>query len=507
METTDLRPTPPTDQFVSSPNASHGDDPLGHFGGGAKEVSVPAPSKEIVGPADLSDRRTHTDLGLSRRFAQEAKGKVLFLRDQETWITWSGNRWLLDKAKIGPRQVASLVADGLWREIAGNPSGRSDAGLLRFIQASGSKRAIDAMVSLGATAEGMCTDSSNLDNNPYLLNCENGVLDLRTLELLPHSPELMQTQLANVVFDKTANCPRWKAFIEEVTCGDVELAAFLQRSFGVAISADVSCQAFWVHYGQGANGKSTAIEVISAILGDYAGPIAAEALLANPRGHDKERALTTSTLVGKRLAVAAEPDSGMRLSEGMIKSLTGAETVEARHLYGKPFKAVPTWHPHFTVNHKPLVRGTDNGIWRRVMLVPWNATFRGDKADPYLKEKLLGEASGILNWLLYGFSKFRDLGGLCPPACVTEATDEYRDENDRFGAWLEEHCVLSLGTQTAAADLYSNYSGWCKTNNEFTLSSTAFGKELNKRNLRGEKIGGRRVWHGISLINFFNQDR
>jgi putative DNA primase/helicase len=238
--------------------------------------------------------------------------------------------------------------------------------------------------------------------------------------------------------------------------------------------------------------------VIATVLGDYAGPIAAEALLADPRGFGRERAQTVAALCGKRLVVASEPDSGMRLSEGTIKSLTGAETVEGRHLYGRPFKVKPTWHPHFTVNHKPVVRGTDHGIWRRVHLVPWNAKFEGSAADPHLKERLLEEADGILTWLVAGCALYWDLG-LRPPVIVTEATAEYRKENDRFGAWLEERCEIDPSAETSSADLFNSYKQWCEENREFCSNQTAFGRELTARRFDGQKVGGRRAWRGIRL--------
>ena len=447
-------------------------------------------------PVDLNDPRTHTDIGRARTFAQEARGKLLFLKDQDMWISWQINRWVEDASKIGPKKVAARVSDLLWKEIS--PAQQTHPTITKFVKASGNKREINAMIDLAPAVEGMSAESSEFDTNPYLLNCKNGVVDLLKLELLPHDPDLKQAKIANVDYDWSANCPKWEKFISEVTCGDIELAGFLQRSFGISISGDVSCQAFWIHHGYGANGKSTAIEVISSLLGDYAGPIATEALLSSSRGQQKERAITTGTLVGKRLAVASEPDSGMRLSEGMIKSLTGSETVEARQLYKNPFKAKPCWHPHFTVNHRPNIRGTDDGIWRRAMLTPWNATFSGDRANPNLKEELLEESSGILNWLIFGFVQYRDIGGLQPPESVLAAKKEYREENDTFGAWLSEYCDIGPDNKALSSDLYSSFSDWCKTSNEQTLTRIQFGLELKKRNFRNEKIGGKKYWFGLT---------
>ena len=448
-------------------------------------------------PVDLNDPRTHTDVGRARTFAQEARGQLLFLRDQGMWMWWQINCWVEDASKIGPKKVATHVSDLLTEEMSSKQ--QNHPAIVQFVRSTGSRKAINAMIDLAPPIDGMNADSSEFDTNPYLLNCKNGVVDLLKLELLSHDPDLKQTKLADVKYDCSANCPKWKKFIDEVTCGDTELASFLQRSFGIAISGDVSCQAFWIHHGHGANGKSTALEVVSSLLGDYAGPIASEALLSSSRGQQRERARTTVTLVGKRLAVASEPDSGMQLSEGMIKSLTGSETVEARQIYKKSFKAKPGWHPHITVNHRPNIRGTDNGIWRRVMLVPWNATFSGDKANLNLKDELLEEASGILNWLILGFVQYREQGGLHPPESVLAAKADYREENDTFATWMNEHCDFSEDQKTSSADLYASFSAWCKTNNESISSQTRFGMELNKRGFENRKIDGRKHWLGIKF--------
>ncbi len=454
-------------------------------------------ASDLGRPVDLNDPTTHTDIGLARRFAEEAQKRLLFLQDQDMWMSWQLNRWVEDTSKIGPKKVAAHVSDLLWKEIS--PAQQRHPSITQFVKNSGNKRAINAMIDLAPAVDGMSAESSEFDTNPYLLNCRNGVVDLLNLELLPHDPDLKQAKLADVDCDWSANCPKWEKFISEVTCGDIELAGFLQRSFGISISGDVSCQAFWIHHGHGANGKSTAIEVISSLLGDYAGPIATEALLSNARGQQKERAVTTATLVGKRLAVASEPDSGMRLSEGMIKSLTGSETVEARQLYKNPFKAKPCWHPHFTVNHRPDIRGTDEGIWRRAMLTPWNATFSGDRANRNLKDELLEEASGILNWLIFGFVRYREMGGLHPPESVLAAKADYREENDTFATWMNECCDISEDQKTSSADLYTSFSAWCKINNESISNRTCFGMELNKRGFENRKIGGRKYWLGIKF--------
>jgi putative DNA primase/helicase len=459
---------------------------------------VVAPASAVCGPAVLTDFTTLTDEGLALRLVAEARGTIRYLADQGVWLNWTGTHWERDKNALGATRIARSVGTMLWREVRLLPHEQVNAPMVNFARLASSRKSVDAMVALARSDASIETRSKYLDADSYLLNCRNGTLDLRTLDLRPHNPDDLLTKVAGVDFDPVASRPRWDRFVDEVTCGDRELARFLQRSFGVALSGDVSCEAVWIHHGDGANGKSTALDVISAILGDYAGTVAADALLVNPRAHEKERALVVGTMFGKRLTVTQENDAGLRLSEGIVKQLTGRDTVQARFLHNDPFDVSPTWHPHLVVNHKPVIRGTDLGIWRRVHLVPWAATFGGDKRDDGLRGKLMAEASGILNWLVKGFMDYRDCG-LSSPEAVKAATSEYRQESDRFGEWLTDYCEADPRAITPSTELYASYRAWCEETGDYCQNVTAFGRELTRRGYAGEKRGGRKVRVGLRL--------
>jgi putative DNA primase/helicase len=458
-------------------------------------VSVPP---AVCGPTVLTDFTTMNDVGLSLRLVAEARGTIRYLADQGVWLTWAGTHWERDRNALGAIRIAKAVGAQLWQEVRMMAPEQVTAPMVNFARLASSRKSVDAMVALAKADASIETRSGDLDADPFLFNCRNGTLDLRTLDIRPHDPNDLLTKVAAVDFDPQASRPRWDAFVSEVTCGDRDLARFLQRSFGVAISGDVSCEAVWIHHGDGANGKSTALDVISAILGDYAGTVAADALLVNPRAHEKERALVVGTMFGKRLTVTQENDAGLRLSEGIVKQLTGRDTVQARFLHNDPFDVKPTWHPHLVVNHKPVIRGTDLGIWRRVMLVPWAATFTGAKRDDRIRDKLLSEASGVLNWLVKGFMDFSD-GGLNPPDAVKAATSEYRQESDRFGEWITDCVEADPRALTPSTELYTSYKAWCEETGDYCQNLTAFGRELTRRGYVGEKVGGRKVRVGIRL--------
>jgi putative DNA primase/helicase len=227
-------------------------------------------------------------------------------------------------------------------------------------------------------------------------------------------------------------------------------------------------------------------------------------LVRGNRGKEVETQF--AALAGKRLVTAVEADSGVRFSEATVKLLTGGDTVLARRLYEDAWPLKPSWKLHVAANHKPQVRGTDEGIWRRLMLTPWLRRFDGAAENKRLKEELLAERAGILNWCLAGFVQWREQGGLRPPAGVVAATKEYRGENDVLGMWLEECCLKEPTAAAVGADLYASYKKWCDDRGEYVQSGTAFGLALERLGYAGERPTagpwrGKTVRRGLGLLD------
>jgi putative DNA primase/helicase len=350
--------------------------------------------------------------------------------------------------------------------------------LVRFVMNTKNRRSIDAAIAMAKSEPAAEIKSDAFDADADLLNVGNGILDLRTRRLRPHDPAALLTKLAGVEYDPAATCPRWLAFVQAVTCGDAALAEFLQRSFGLALSADQSEQRLWIHHGEGSNGKGTALAVLHRVFGTYGGPAPVEILLS--RRHDGDREIGVAKLAGKRLAFAQEADDGVRLSEATVKALTGSDPLTGRFLYQNNFEVMPTWHLHLAVNDKPSIRGTDHGIWRRVTLVPWLHTFGEAEKRPraVVEAELLAEGSGILNWLLDGYQVWKT-DGLRPPAAVTGATSEYRSESDSVRAWIADACTVEAGAACPATDLFVAYREWCRRAGDRGVSQTKFGRTLD----------------------------
>ena len=469
-----------------------------------KEAVVALPNgMPSTGPADLNDSSTLTDVGLARRLVLEATGKLRYVREWKVWLSWTGKHWQRDDG-LAAAHVAKQVSDKLWRELAELPPERRGQ-VLTFVKAAASARGIEAAVKLARSEPQVVVTADELNRPAYLLNVANGTLDLEKAELRPHAPGDLLTHMAGVPFDAKASCPTWRRFIGDVTNGDNELAAFLQRSCGVALSADVSEQVLWLHYGEGRNGKSTMLTTMVDLMGTYAGPAPLEMLLVRGR-FSKEVETQFAALAGKRLVTTVEADEGARFSEATVKLLTGGDVVLARRLYEEAWPLRPSWKLHVAANHKPVVKGSDEGIWRRLMLCPWLRRFEGAAEDKRLKEKLAAELPGILNWCVMGFIQWREQGGLRPPACVLAATNEYRADNDVLGMWVAECCVKEANAVAEAAALYRSYKAWSEDRGEHAMTATAFGMKLEHLGFSSERPSGgqwrnRTIRRGLGLLD------
>lgn len=338
----------------------------------------------------------------------------------------------------------------------------------------------------------------NLDRNKAVIGVKNGIIDLKTGELLPHDREAYLTKQCPVIYNPDAPEPKlWLQFLSDIFGGDPYMLDYIQKCVGYSLTGSTSEQCAFFLFGTGRNGKSTFLEIVRGILGDYATNIQPQTIMVNPKSGNAPSS-DIARLKGARLVTSVEPNEGMRLDEGLLKQLTGDDVVTARKMFSEEFEFKPEFKLWMATNHKPLIRGTDTGIWRRIHLIPFEVQIPLDRVDKKLKYKLVKESEGILKWAVQGCIRWQN-EGLIMPQKVLDAVREYQHEMDVISAFLDACCMTGEG-ETKASKLYAVYAKWAEEHNEYLMSSTKFGTEMAKR----DKIGRKKKmdgWYysGVSL--------
>jgi putative DNA primase/helicase len=451
-------------------------------------------------PADTSDSDPHrfglTDMGNAERLVRLHGLELRHCETWGSWLIWDGRRWAKDDNSEVERRAKSTVR-AIYREASQVENQERRKAIAKHALDSEKKTRITHMIDLAKSDSSIAVRPADFDRDPWLLNVQNGTLDLKTGELRPHRGEDLITRLAPVNYDPDALCPHFLEFLHRIMSNDEILISFLQRAVGYSLTGDTSEQCLFLLHGAGANGKSTFIEVIRALLGDYAQQADFSTFLH--KDHDTVRN-DLAKLRDARFVSAVEVTEGKRLAEVIVKQLTGGDTVTARFLFHEYFEFKLAGKIWLAANHLPVIRGTDNAIWRRIRLIPFTVTIPNEEQDKRLLQKLKAELPGILNWALHGCSEWQR-EGLCEPGEVQAATEAYREEMDHVGSFLKARCSLVPSLQAPASDLYEAYIEWCKVNGEESINQQAFGRRIRDRGLTNHRssVTGRTVWKGVGL--------
>lgn len=414
-----------------------------------------------------------------------------------SWFIWDGKRWCKDQTG----KAVELAKDVILRigdEAVSLEFMRDSAQLFKWAAASQARPRIDAALYLAQSV--LSIEPRDLDARSYLLNLPNGTLNLKTCELQDHQKKDYLTRMAGVEFKPGEVCPEWLKHLDLIFNGDQELIDAFQQVCGYTLLQDNPEQVMFILYGSGKNGKSKTIEVLSHLLGEYAINIAAESLMSK-RFNDGPRS-DIARISNARLVSASEGESGARLAESLVKALTGGDTVTVRRLYENEIEFKPTAKIWYATNHRPVIQGTDDAIWRRIWLIPFTFPIPEDRRDPDIVAKLLKEGSGILNWALVGLQKYRKAGRLVQPEKVKVATEEYRQDSDILKEFIESWCVMK--GEIKRSDLYHAYSDWCEANHEKAVGSKKFATMIRERGVTERSTMGERLWVGISSRGFWS---
>jgi putative DNA primase/helicase len=435
-----------------------------------------------------------SDMGNSRRFARQHRDQLRHVAAWG-WLVWDGQRWQRDETQSAMR-LARQTVRSILSEATESATESETQRLTRWALQSQSRSRMEAMVSLAQSEPGVPATTDLFDRDPWLFNAQNGALDLRTLQLQPHHPDDHMTHLASAPFLPDAECPTWLRFLSRIMRDNASLVGFLQRAVGYTLSGDTREQCLFFCYGTGANGKSTFTETLMTLLGDYATKTPTHTLMARRfDGVPND----VARLAGARLVVAAEVAEGRRLNESLVKDLTGGERIAARYLHREFFEFTPAFKLWMYGNHKPVIRGYDYGIWRRIRLVPFTETIPEPERDPQLKDKLRAELPGILAWAARGCQEWLQRG-LGVPEEVRAATQAYQSEMDVLARFLEDCCVVAPDAQAGAGDLYRAFKQWCEQTGEPAQKQTWFGRRMAERGFEAVRSSNARLWKGVSLV-------
>ena len=433
-----------------------------------------------------------TDAGQGEAIAYLYGDQLRYDHARKLWLIWESPRWRVDTSGQATR-YALLTARARLRAATVVEGEEKRKALVGWSLHSENRYPAHNALAMARDTKQFSISHEQMDRDPWLLGCANGVVNLQTQKLQVGNQSDLISLSTYVDFIPDAKCTRWDGFLKEVF-GDDDLINFIQRAAGYSLTGLTEEQYSFFCYGTGANGKSTFLNVLRTVFGEYARNTPFETL-QELKGDRASNDL--AALCGVRLVTASEVRDGARLNEGRIKSLTGQDPITCRYLYGEYFTYQPTMKIWLAANHKPVIRGTDEAIWRRILLIPFNVYFSKDKADMKLSKDLEAEAPGILAWVVRGCKEWQEKG-LCPPATVRRATQDYRQEMDALEQFLDECTDRGPTLKVQASVLYEAYKSWVERNGEFRISGAAFGRRIGEKGF--QKITSTYVvYHGLGL--------
>jgi putative DNA primase/helicase len=439
-------------------------------------------------------RWPRTDTGNAERLRARYGPVIRHCHPWKKWLYYDGRRWSMDNS-AAVEALAKLAARKILAEAATVANDKRRSTLIRWARQTESRARRSSMIALAASEDGIPILPKGLDSDPWLLNVENGTVNLKTGQLQPHRPGDFITSLAPVAYDSRATCPLYDKVLRRVFKGNDALIAFWYRLCGLSLTGVVYEQILPILFGTGSNGKTTLVRTMVNLLGPDLAMIAPPGLLIVKRheAHPTERAV----LFGKRLVIEMETEEGIRLNENLVKHLTGGDPITTRRCGEDFWSFDPTHKLWLCTNHKPEIRGTDHAIWRRPKLVPFTETIPDAEAILDLIDKLRAEYPGILARCVRGGLDWQE-HGLGVPDEVKTATVTYRSEQDTLIGFLDEDCLRDSSVRTKASKLYEGYRDRCQRLGETPISLTAFGKSMEERQFTTTRSNG--IWYlGIGL--------
>ena len=433
--------------------------------------------------ATAGDGKKHydmTDTGNANRLYDRFGHIIHYSYNRRRWYYWDGKVWRMDDSgEI--KKLADIICEDIKREAFMEQDEKTQMDLLKWANRTAASHGKENMIRECQHLDGVPVGIEELDIYTDYLNCQNGIVNLRNGELLPHDSNFMMSKICHCEYDVSDKKPElWLSFLNDVTGGNKALQRYIQKSIGYSLTGSNEEQCAYFLYGVGNNGKSTFMEVVSELLGGYSSNVQPETFMVKRFGDGANTDI--ARLKSSRFVTAEEPTEGVRLNEGLLKQLTGGGRVTCRFLYGDEFEYTPEFKIWIATNHKPVIRGTDAGIWRRIKLIPFEVTIPKEKVDKNLKYKLRAEFPQILHWAVEGCIMWRQ-EGINDPEVVQKSVKEYKREMDTLAGFVEECIEINylIEDKISGTDLFKAYIQWARDNNEYEMSSKKFHAEIGKK--------------------------
>jgi putative DNA primase/helicase len=461
----------------------------GGGGGGTKGGGRGGPPSRKLLP---EEKLRYTDLGNAERLVLWYGNDLRFVEEWGQWLVWDGRRWVLDRQGIRVKELACEVTRRLMndaskrlRDLRKEEAPRTteevadrekvilrEEAMVKWATTCQTGGHVSRMIDFASAQAEMRISFKKLNQKPHLLNCKNGTLDLDTGQLRKHSRSDYLTQITEINYKPDAECPLWWWFIDHAMGGNKRLMRYLQRVAGYSASGHVKEFAVFFHFGNGGRGKSTFLITLKHVLGEYAAK-APRFLLFKTVAPRHETELTV--LYGRRMVFCAEVEENQKLDEGLVKDITSADPISGRRMREDHWEFPPTHKGHVGCNYKPRIDGSDDGIWRRVHLIPWNFKLGPEHKDILAKLQL--EEEGILAWMVRGHLRWKK-HGLMPPEEVLQATQQYREESDSVGEFLRACCAFGVERWVSNEKLRDTYERYCQENGVHPMSAKRFNARL-----------------------------
>jgi putative DNA primase/helicase len=458
--------------------------------------------EEIVIEGQCADHliKAHlTDTGNAECFLVDNEGKFKFNKTNKAWYEWNGVIWQEDKTNVVENEILKTIRSRQGAFCGAPTETEKDIEIkgksLKYLTRCEDVRHRTSIKQAVELLPQFISRIAEYDRDLFLSATRNGTLDLRSAKFRSSRQEDMMTLQFGTHYDAEADCPRWKQFLAEIFNDDEEMIDFIQRIAGYSLTGDISEQVMFILYGFGKNGKTVFSSVMSALLGDYAGTASFSTFDADKKS---EQTNDLAILKGKRIVLMSESSADRRLNEPLIKQVTGGDEITCRFLFREHFTYIPQFKLFLATNHKPVITQSDFGIWRRIVLIPFTQNFDG-REDPNLKEQLISELPGILNWAIEGLKKWQAKGLKHRPKAVTQATERYKKDSDTIGQWFELRMQEDTKNEIKSSDAYNDYKTWAMENGHYPVSNKTFKSSLEERGFfqKGKKDAN--YWLGFGF--------